>query len=136
RVSALSPHTPMKRQPEDFLRRSPPAEFSPKRDASSSDLKKLSVCHIVASLSPTVGGPAESVSGLTTALASEGVEIDLAALHYPHFEKERELPGVRVHLERASILARYARGCELGFEGRVREASRTSDLIHNHGLWM
>lgn len=98
---------------------------------------KPRVCHVVASINESTGGPALSVTSLAQALAAQGVFSHLLTLDYQ--QRGRQIPAVdaKLHSYPATLLSWYLRGFQPNASHDLYQLASTElDLIHNHGLWM
>lgn len=96
----------------------------------------VSVLHVVPSINPRTGGPAESVPGTADALQRAGVATSIASLDYSEHGAPVELPGVRYFFARPTALGRRLRGHSPALRLFVRGAAREADIVHSHALWM
>ncbi len=97
----------------------------------------LQVCQVVASINENTGGPAYSVTNLAQALARENISSHIFTLDYQWCGKQIIPENVKLHGERATILAKYLRGFQPSASRYLSKlASSELDIIHNHGLWM
>lgn len=92
------------------------------------DKQNISSVHLIASLAPSVGGPAYTVPGLCRALALEGVQVCLITENDQDDFEQDNTAGVlhyRVSGRRAMI-------------NTLREhcAGNDFNIIHLHGLWL
>lgn len=97
---------------------------------------ELSVCHIVPSINELIGGPAYSVTSLASALANEGLKVELISLDYPELGPMLKAPGVKCHSIKVSSLGRHFRGYSPALKELILNRAKEVDIIHNHGLWM
>lgn len=107
---------------------------SPPQDNAIID--KMKILHVVALIQASTGGPAVSVTRLASEQAKMGHEVTLACLDYPHLGPQVAAPGVRVVSVRGNFLAVRGRGWSPKFRRLVMEEAKTTDVVHNHGLWM
>lgn len=97
----------------------------------------MRVCHIVASVNRNIGGPAVSVPRLTSALATRGMDVQLATLDYMEHGPQTPAPGVAVTSLPAGPLTRALRGWSPGLRRHLQDAAQSGvGIVHNHGLWM
>jgi glycosyltransferase involved in cell wall biosynthesis len=101
---------------------------------------ELRAAHVIAGIDPVDGGPSYSVPRLCEALAAAGAEMVLLSV-------AREAGGQRDAYCRGYRDCRFAwdyaripilRGLRSsqGLSRALRDAAVTSDVIHNHGLWL
>jgi glycosyltransferase involved in cell wall biosynthesis len=101
---------------------------------------RIHVTHVVAGLDPSHGGPSYSVPRLCKALNEQGITPCLfaiaepAASDYTTGDAGFEVTKFRRDMEWMPILRELR--LSFGFSGAIRGAARSSDLIHNHGLWL
>lgn len=94
------------------------------------------ILHVVASVNPAVGGPAQSVPRLAGALSASGTAVRLLCLDYPEHGPLPRLPdGVLVAVQ-PNILTRPLRGWSPALESTLEQEAARSRIIHSHGLWM
>jgi glycosyltransferase involved in cell wall biosynthesis len=103
-------------------------------------MDRLHVAHVVARLDPAFGGPSYSVPRLCQALAAAGVEVVLFSVAsdengqcdtYCRGYRDRRFAW---DYARIPILCRLR--SSRGLSNALRHALRTTDLIHDHGLWL
>jgi len=93
--------------------------------------------HVVASINPLVGGPAQTVPGLARALGEAGVQTVLATLDYPASGPQPDPEAYALESQSAGMLTRALRGWNPGFQRRLgRIAADGVSVVHGHGLWM
>jgi glycosyltransferase involved in cell wall biosynthesis len=99
------------------------------------------VLHVTPYFAPAFryGGPPRSILGLCRALAGTGVDVEVFTTTangdepLPAAPKGVDYEGVRVRYFPLAWPRRYWRASGLG--AALREAARTADLVHIHGLW-
>lgn len=97
----------------------------------------LHVCQVIASINRDTGGPAVTVTKLSSALVKSGqVDCQLITLDYAALGPQVTPGGAEVVSLPAGFLARYLRGWSRRLRLRLEQQAIGSDLIHNHGLWM
>jgi len=94
------------------------------------------ILHVVASVNPAVGGPAQSVPRLAGALSAAGAEVRVLCLDYPEHGPLPKLPDGVLLAVRPNILTRPLRGWSPALDAALGQEARTARIIHSHGLWM
>jgi len=91
---------------------------------------------VVASLNTKTGGPSVSVSSLARELARLGQKQKLVSYDYSEHGPTIKIEGVEQTTLPANFIARYLRGWSPEFEKNILALATSSDLVHNHGIWM
>jgi len=92
--------------------------------------------HVVASVNPAVGGPAQSVPRLAGALSRSGNPVRLLCLDYREHGPLPILPTGVLHALPPNILTRPLRGWSPALDAALETESARARLIHSHGIWM
>jgi len=96
----------------------------------------MKILHVAISLTPESGGPTTAVTGLTEALAKQGLDISLFAPTQRKDAKKVIPPkGVSLSLFEQGVLARRWPGYSLGITKALTREINDFDLIHIHELW-
>lgn len=94
------------------------------------------VLHVVASINPAVGGPAQSVPNLLETLPEQHISVRLLCLNY---EEHGPLPLLSPKILtaiRPNILTRPLRGWSPSLALAIEREAHRASIVHNHGLWM
>ncbi|HSV55384.1 MAG TPA: glycosyltransferase [Burkholderiaceae bacterium] len=92
---------------------------------------------VVPSVNRATGGPAASVTGLSQALASAGLDVTLASLDYREHAAPMEASGARTITVAPTVLGKALRGWSPAFANELQAMARQGlDVVHNHGVWM
>ena len=96
----------------------------------------LRVCQVVASINRDVGGPAVTVPRLASSLAEQGVACTLVTLDYSNLGPQTSAQGVELLSLPAGCWTKRMRGWSPPLRSRLLSQAASTDLIHNHGVWM
>jgi glycosyltransferase involved in cell wall biosynthesis len=96
----------------------------------------LRICHVIASINRDAGGPSITVPNLVRSLATKGVICSLVALNYENLGPQSECPNVEALTLKADWLARSLRGWSPSLRKLLFKQVASTDIVHNHGLWM
>lgn len=94
------------------------------------------ILHVVSSVNPAVGGPAQSVPRLAGALSATGTAVRVLCLDYPEHGPLPGLPDGVLLPVRPNILTRPLRGWSPALDATLEQESPQARIIHSHGLWM
>jgi glycosyltransferase involved in cell wall biosynthesis len=97
----------------------------------------MNVLHVISSIDPRSGGPAEALRGLAAAQAAAGLRVALVATWTRHapdtaFAEQLRERGVEVHLVGP---CRGPLKWHRDLKPILRRAAEGSDVLHVHGLW-
>jgi len=96
----------------------------------------MKVLHVVASLSPTWGGPVPVVKGLTEAMAKKGLNVTVfAPVVQDSSHGVIKLEGVRVTLFKQNLLSRIWRAYSSELVKVLYREIEGFDLVHIHEIW-
>jgi len=96
----------------------------------------MKVLHVVASLSPTWGGPVPVVKGITEAMAKKGLNVTLfAPVVQGGSHGVIQLEGVRVRLFRQDLLSEVWRAYSSELTKTLHREIERFDLVHIHEIW-
>ncbi len=97
----------------------------------------MSIAHVVPSINHDIGGPAESVPELLSALSDFEYRLQLFTLDYNMLGEMHLLANVKVSTFPAHFFSRLFRGFHLGLRHALMKAARKEiSIVHSHGLWM
>ena len=100
------------------------------------DELSLRVCQVVANINRDIGGPAVTVPRLASSLADQGVECRLVTLDYSNLGPQTSAQGVELLSLPAGWWTKRMRGWSPPLRSRLLSQAASTDLIHNHGVWM
>jgi len=96
----------------------------------------MRVLHVIASLSPTWGGPVASVKGLTEAMVRKHMEVTVfAPVDRNSSGDVVQLEGVRVRLFKQNLLSGIWRAYSSELAKALHREVEKFDLIHIHEIW-
>ena len=96
----------------------------------------MKVLHVVASLSPTWGGPVPVVKGLTEAMAREGLNVTVfAPVVQGSLHGVVQLEGVRVRLFKQNLLSGIWRAYSSELAEALHREIERFDVVHIHEIW-
>ena len=96
----------------------------------------MKVLHVVASLSPTWGGPVPAVKGLTEAMAKKGLSVTVfAPVVQDSSHGVIQLEGVRVALFKQNLLSKIWRAYSSELAKALYREIEGFDLVHIHEIW-
>jgi len=96
----------------------------------------MKVLYVVASLSPTWGGPVPVVKGITEAMAKKGLNVTVfAPVVQGGSHGVIQLEGVRVRLFRQDLLSEVWRAYSSELAKALHREIERFDLVHIHEIW-
>ncbi|MFL5240832.1 MAG: glycosyltransferase [Gemmataceae bacterium] len=96
----------------------------------------MRVLHVISSLDPRSGGPAEALRGLTTAQAAAGLSVSVAAT----YKADAQL-GFAEQMKEKGVMVRLIGPCRgpltrhRDLAGIMAETIQEAEIVHIHGLW-